>query len=199
MKIAEPAFLRDRDKRWLAIWLTGILVLTLWDLAFLNRPAFKQVAAGFANTLLIAAMVIVFSLLLGWAFTICLEYLQKGKGHSLYLLLTFLMNLVRSVPQIVGILIGYVIVSVTVESGAISGKGIVFLLLSWIMSVFIFGELVDLMRERIAHYRKLDFWNAMLVCGISKFRVINFDILWKNSRVHIKIPAGCLLIGIGHL
>jgi ABC-type microcin C transport system permease subunit YejE len=53
------------------------------------------------------------------------------------------------------------------------------------MSLFIFIELVDLMRERIAYYQKLDFYHAMLVCGISESRIINFDILWKNSRIHI--------------
>jgi hypothetical protein len=33
---------------------------------------------------------------------------------------------------------------------------------------------------------KLDFYSAMRVCGIPDRRIINFDILWKNSRLHIQ-------------
>jgi CRISPR/Cas system-associated protein Cas10 (large subunit of type III CRISPR-Cas system) len=32
------------------------------------------------------------------------------------------------------------------------------------MSLFIIAEVVDLMRERIEHFKKLDFYNAMRVC-----------------------------------
>ena len=53
------------------------------------------------------------------------------------------------------------------------------------MSGFIMLEVVDLLRDRINHYTKLDFFNALLVCGVSQWRIINFDILWKNSRIHI--------------
>ena len=54
-----------------------------------------------------------------------------------------------------------------------------------VISLFIFNEVIDLIRERINHFKKLDFYNAMKVCGISENRIINFDILWKNSRIHI--------------
>jgi ABC-type dipeptide/oligopeptide/nickel transport system permease subunit len=53
------------------------------------------------------------------------------------------------------------------------------------MSLFIMPEVADLMRDRIEHFKKLDFYSAMRVCGIPERRILNFDILWKNSRLHI--------------
>ena len=67
----------------------------------------------------------------------------------------------------------------------LTSNAVIFPLMAAIMSLFIFLEMVDLMGERIAHFRKLDFYSAMLVCGIPEGRIVNFDILWKNSRTHI--------------
>jgi ABC-type dipeptide/oligopeptide/nickel transport system permease subunit len=39
--------------------------------------------------------------------------------------------------------------------------------------------------ERILHYRKSDFFHAMLCCGIKESRIINVEILWKNSLSHV--------------
>ena len=117
--------------------------------------------------------------------TLWLNSLKSRKNQTGYLFVTFLLNLIRSIPQIVGVLFGYVFVSHLIEKGILHSKIVVFPALACIMSVFIFLELVDLMRERIDHYKKLDFYNAMLVCGIPESRIINFDILWKNSRIHI--------------
>ncbi len=179
------AFRKRRDIRWLGIWLGGIAALAVWDTLFLNKPALKRVAVGFANTLTIALLVIVFTLVLGWVVTLVLHYLERGPRRAVYMVVRFVLDLIRSVPQVVGILLGYVAVSMLRQSGRIGSDAAVFVLLALIMSVFIFLELVDLMRERIAHYRKLDFYNAMRVCGIPDRRIINFDILWKNSRIHI--------------
>jgi ABC-type dipeptide/oligopeptide/nickel transport system permease subunit len=129
--------------------------------------------------------VAVFTLVLAWGVTLALHFLEAQKTKALYLLLTFLLNLIRSIPQIVGILFGYVGVSVLVQAGVLRNAVVIFPLLAFCVSLFVFIEFVDLMRERIAHYQKLDFYNAMRVCGISEGRVINFDILWKNSRIHI--------------
>jgi ABC-type microcin C transport system permease subunit YejE len=54
-----------------------------------------------------------------------------------------------------------------------------------VISVFVFLEVVDLIRERIAYYHTLDFFHAMLCCGIKEGRIINREILWKNSRAHL--------------
>ncbi len=177
--------LRNKDSRWLGIWLLGILAVGVWDNLFLNKPALRQVAAGFVNTFSIALLVVIFTLLLAWGVTLALHFLDAGKNKTPYLLLTFLLNLIRSIPQIVGILFGYVAVSMLVQGEFLRSEAVIFPLLAFCISLFVFIEFVDLMRERIAHYQKLDFYNAMRVCGIPEGRVINFDILWKNSRIHI--------------
>lgn len=175
----------SKDIQWLLIWTGAIAVLGIWDIIFLNKPAFKQVCAGFANTFLVATMVIVFSLAMGWAVTMILHFLDMRKQRAPYLLITFFLNLIRSVPQIVGVLFGYVFIAMLIEKEILRSDLPAFVLMAFTMSLFIFGEVVDLMRERIEHYRRLDFYNALQVCGVSENRIVNFDILWKNSRVHI--------------
>jgi len=175
----------QKDKLWLIIWLSTTAILGLWNFLFLNRPALKQVTNGFLNTASVAILVVIFSLLLGFFITLILVRLESSKYHLPYYAITFILNLIRSIPQIVGILFGYVWITYLISTNALSGSWTIISLIALIMSVFIFLEIVDLMRERIDHYKKVDFYNAMRVCGISETRIINFDILWKNSRVHI--------------
>jgi ABC-type amino acid transport system permease subunit len=176
--------MKNKDIRWLMIWCGAILLVTVWDVLFLNKPALKLVVQGFFNTFTIAALVIVITLVLGWLSTVALQFLQS-RNRVGYLLLSFALNLTRSVPQVVGILFGYIGVGLLLQTGTIRSPILVFVLLALCMSVFIFTEMVDCMRERIEHFQKLDFYNAMRVCGISERRIINFNILWKNSRIHI--------------
>jgi ABC-type amino acid transport system permease subunit len=174
-----------KDLRWTITWLATTAALGIWDILFLNKPALKLVVAGFFNTVVIAALVIVFTLALGWCAAMGLHYSRKSKNKTGFLLLNFMFNLIRSVPQVVGVLFGYIGVGMLIRQGAIHSGAAIFPLLALCMSVFIFLELTDCMRERIEHYQKLDFYNAMRVCGISEHRIINFNILWKNSRIHI--------------
>jgi ABC-type dipeptide/oligopeptide/nickel transport system permease subunit len=176
---------QQKDKLWTGIWILVTLLVVIWDILFLNKPAFKKVITGFKNTFVISLLVITFTLLFGWVTTLLLNSLQKRRSKIGYLMVTFLLNLIRSIPQIVGILFGYIVISFLISKDIVRSNCIIFPLMAGIMSLFIFLELVDLMRERIEHFKKLDFYNAMLVCGISEGRIINFDILWKNSRIHI--------------
>jgi ABC-type dipeptide/oligopeptide/nickel transport system permease subunit len=57
--------------------------------------------------------------------------------------------------------------------------------MAFCMSIFIFNEVADLITERISYYRRLDFFDAMRVCGISEWTIINSDIILKNSHLHI--------------
>ena len=177
--------LKNKDFRWGLIWLVTTAVIGVWDVLFLNKPALKQVVAGFFNTFVIALLVIIATLVMGWIATLLLHYLQRGRHKTGYLLVNFLFNLVRSVPQVVGVLLGYIGIGICIQKGIIHSGLAVFVLLALCMGLFIFLELVDCMKERIDHYQKLDFYNAMRVCGISERRIINFNILWKNSRIHI--------------
>jgi ABC-type dipeptide/oligopeptide/nickel transport system permease subunit len=171
--------------RWTLAWLATIAALGIWDILFLNKPALKLVVTGFFTTVFIACLVIVFTLLLGWCAAMAIHYSQKSKNKIGFLLINFIFNLIRSIPQVVGVLFGYIGVGILIRQGVIHSYLTIYPLLALCMSAFIFLELADCMRERIEHYQKLDFYNAMRVCGISEHRIINFNILWKNSRIHI--------------
>jgi ABC-type dipeptide/oligopeptide/nickel transport system permease subunit len=177
---------RHKDTRWLLIWIVVSMAIWSWDLMFLNRPALVKVANGFANTVVVAFLVVAFTLVLGWFATLLLHSLKQRSNQALYLLATFFLNLIRSVPQIVGILFAYIGITMLVQGSIVTSKTLVFIIMAFSISVFIFLELVDLMRDRIDHFMKLDFYSAMRVCGIPDRRIVNFDILWKNSRLHIQ-------------
>ena len=178
-------YIKSKDTRWLSIWVLSVMAVWIWDIIFLNKPALLKVFTGFFNTFIIALLVVAFTLALGWAVTLLLHSLQSRAHRTPYLAVSFLLNLIRSIPQIIGVLFAYVGITLLVQSSIITSKLSVFIVMSLCISVFIFLELVNLMRERIDHFIKLDFFSAMRVCGIPERRVINFDILWKNSRLHI--------------
>jgi hypothetical protein len=175
----------NKDSRWLIAWAAVSLFILVWDTLYLNKPALHKVLFGFFNTFFIALLVVFFTLCMGWSLTILMHRLKLSANRAPYLMVTFLLNLVRSIPQIVGVLFGYIAISALVQQEIISSKTLVFFIMALCMSIFIFLELFDLMGERIEHFKKLDFYSAMRVCGISENRVVNFDILWKNSRLHI--------------
>lgn len=176
---------KTKDKFWLTLWLTSIIGLGIWDILFLNKPALRKIAAGFVNTLSIALLVVLCTLLFGWILSLVLHYLSNRQNRSWYIILTFILNVFRSVPQIVGVLFIYIGIAAIITTGTITSNLLLFPLMALGMSLFIVNELIDLMRERIEYFQKLDFYNAMRVCGIAESRIINFDILWKNSRIHI--------------
>ena len=175
----------SRDRQWLLFWVISIVAVGIWDLLFLNRPAFRRVIDGFINTFTIALLVVIFTLAMSWIITLVIQRLRRTHNSIGLYITTFLLNLIRSIPQIVGILFGYIAIAALVTAGYLPGKISIFLLMAFCMSCFIIPEVIDLLRERIEHFSKLDFFNALLVCGVSEWRIINFDILWKNSRIHI--------------
>jgi ABC-type dipeptide/oligopeptide/nickel transport system permease subunit len=114
-----------------------------------------------------------------------LHYTDRKSLRYIHLSVTFLLNIVRSIPQIIGILLGYIIMTGYIEQGSIRSSSTILLLMSFIISLFVFNEIVDMLRERIAYYRSLDYYNAMLVCGIKESRIINHEIILKNSLAHL--------------
>lgn len=174
-----------KDLIWLLIWVTIVALIGMWDYRFLNRPAFQRIINGSCNTFAIALMVVLFTVSLAWGITLLTHALERRGSKSGIIILTFFLNLIRSIPQVIGILFGYIGIAYLVNTGSITGSFTIFLLMALCMSIFIVLEVVDLLRERIDHFTKLDFFNALRVCGVAEWRIINFDILWKNSRVHI--------------
>ena len=175
----------QKDKFWFSICL-GILGLTfIWNTLFLNKPALRLVIEGSLNTLYISVLVVIFSFILGWIIGLFVVRFESSQFQLPYFLLTFILNLLRSIPQIIGILLGYVGITYLITANILTNSWLIMTTMALAISLFIFNEVIDLIRERINHFKKLDFYNAMKVCGISENRIINFDILWKNSRIHI--------------
>ena len=176
---------RGKDTRWLLVWCTGTALLVLWDAVFLNQPAFLQLQTAFLNTLAASVCVVLFALLMGWAVGTGSYFLARAGNRGPHLLLTFFLNMIRSVPQIVGILIGYVILTLLIREELLQSRAYELLSMALVISVFVFLEVADLIRERIEYYQKLDFFQAMLCCGIRESRIVNIEILWKNSATHL--------------
>jgi ABC-type methionine transport system permease subunit len=174
-----------KDVAWFFVWLTGIGLLCVWLFLFLNAPSRALVIAGFANTIFICSLVIVFSLFLGWGTALILHYLNTHGKRPFYLIFTFILNLIRSIPQIIGILFGYVFITTLIVNGHLLNTFYISIFMAFYMSIFIFNEIADLITERIGYYRRLDFFDAMRVCGISEWKIINSDIILKNSHLHI--------------
>lgn len=173
-----------KHKLWVIIWITGLTGLTMWNSLYLNAPSFALVRTAFSNTLLAGALVVILAVGLGWAIGVALYFLETRR-RPIYLAVVFGLNVLRSVPQIVGILIGYVFLTLLIEQEILRSQASQLVWMSCMISLFVFHEVVDLVRERIAYYNKLDFFPAMLCCGITESRIINREIIWKNSRAHL--------------
>ena len=185
MKTFKVAKTRRKDFLWLVCWLAGMGVLWIWDLFFLNAPALHQVQTGFLNTFVISCLVIIFSISAAWLTVNSIHYLKTLRFKFIFHIVNFILNLIRSVPQIIGILFGYVLLTVLMQREIITGTFMQLCAMAAVLSMFTFLELHDMLLERIDHFQKLDFCNAMRVCGISEFRIINHEILFSNSRAHI--------------
>jgi hypothetical protein len=177
-------FYNRKDRLWLSIWLGGLLLIWLWNIFFLNKPALLQLETGFINTMIIALLVIFFAAALGWGITL-LDYWLALNFHRLQLILAFFINLIRSVPQIVGILMGYVILTLFIQTGILTSQLYILMAMAIVIALFVFLEIYDLLWERIGHFRRLDFFDAMRVCGISERYIINREIIWRSSLVHL--------------
>jgi ABC-type methionine transport system permease subunit len=173
------------DTRWGLIWAAGIGLLFVWNGFFLNTPSFHRLQTAFLNSLLGGCVVVILTLGLGWVTGVSLYFLES-KGHrSIYLTFSFLLNLLRSVPQIVGVLVGYIVLIVVLERSGISAPWLHLAWMSVITALVLFQEMSDVIRERIDYYSKLDFMPAMLCCGISERRIVNIEILLKNCGAHL--------------
>ncbi|MBI5471272.1 MAG: hypothetical protein HY961_02900 [Ignavibacteriae bacterium] len=174
-----------RDLLWLLVWIGGLIIVGAWDFAFLNQPALARLSRAVLNTLFVGTFVVCVSCLMGWLSGITLHALSEARNTFLYYVLTFLFNLIRSIPQIVGVLIGYVVLTLLIRADVLRSELSQLIWMGSVISVFVFLEISDLVRERIQHFKNLDFVDAMLCCGIKESRIVNVDILFKNSRAHL--------------
>ncbi len=185
MALQAPANKFPRDTLWLVIWLTGLAALWIWNTLFLNDAAFAMLRTASLNTLLVGLSVVLLAFVLGWIGGVGVHLLQESRFKGGYYLATFFFNIIRSVPQIIGVLVGYVVLTILIKEDVLRSSPSQLLWMAGAIAVMLFLEVADLIRERIRWYQQLDFYDAMLVCGISEGRIINTEILWKNSRAHL--------------
>jgi hypothetical protein len=174
-----------KDILWLLLWIGGLIAVGVWLVLFLNEPARLRVQTAFLNTMLGAVIVVAAALLLGWGTAMALLTFERNGTRFPYLTTTFALNLLRSVPQMVGMLVGYAVVTALILRGTLPSPFVQILFTSLVTSLFVFQEVVDLIRERVGHFERLDFVNALLVCGVPPRVIINREILLKNSLSHL--------------
>ncbi len=170
---------------WALFYLFGLLLLWGWDLLFLNRPERKQLEIAFGHSVFVAGVAMVLTFALAWGVVNLLHWFEENEWQLAENFLNSLLNIIRSIPQIIGVLIGYVWITRLMESDRLQKPVSVMILMAVFLSLFIFLEVVDLMQERIRFFKQRDFYNAMRVCAIPTWRIINYDILWKNSLPHL--------------
>jgi len=174
-----------KDLLWMMIWIAGLGMLWIWDALFLNAPAFARLQTAFLNSLFTGAMVVLFSLALGWFVGVSLHLLENSKSKVGFAVISFITDILRSIPQIIAVLIGYIILTVLLYQGIIRSSFVQLVWIAGTIAVAVFLEVADTIRHRIDYFRTLDFVDAMLCCGIKERRIINIEILWKNSRSHL--------------
>ena len=157
---------KKKDQLWIAIWILVLLFVFTWNAMFLNTPAFNKLITAFINSVTGGIIVVILSAGLGWAATMGSISTTGSNNKIVNIIVGFLLNFVRSIPQIIGILIGYIILTWMLIDETITSHTMQIIWMSLFISLFVFLEITDLLTERINHYRKTDFYNAMLACGM---------------------------------
>jgi ABC-type dipeptide/oligopeptide/nickel transport system permease subunit len=183
---------RDDARLWALLWLGGMGLLLVWNAVFLNAPAMRRVQEACVNSAFGGLLAVAFSLAAGWGVGLALHFSQARRSTVLYAVVAFAVNIVRSVPQILGILLGYAVLTALMASDTLRSAGAQSAAASLVIGLWLVPEVADLVRGRIDHFRRSDFYDAMLCCGVSEARIINRDILWKNSRAHLLHKAVAL-------
>ncbi|MBX7153303.1 hypothetical protein K1X84_16875, partial [bacterium] len=174
---------RKSENVWLLGWLTGVVVVWTWDYFFLNTPALRQIESAFLNTGIVSLLAVFLALTWSWPMAIILHFIKTYR--SIYIATSFFLNIIRSVPQIIGVLIGYTVLTFLIEREILESFNIKLFSMAVVISLFIFLELFDSLQERIRWFQRSDFYPAMLVSGVRESRIVQYDILWKNSRSQI--------------
>jgi hypothetical protein len=174
-----------KDILWALLWAGGLFLVGVWLVLFLNEPARERIQTAFFNTMLGGLVAVVSALLLGWGTAHCLLAFERGGKRTAYMAATFVLNLLRSIPQMIGMLVGYAVITTLILRGTLPSPLVQIVFTSLITSLFVFQEVVDLILERVRHYEQLEFVNALLVCGVPPRVIINEEILLKNSLAHV--------------
>ncbi len=171
----------EQDKLWLFIFITGLLILLIWDLFFLNSPALKALIISTINTFFMALLTVVFSFFSAWGIVLLKHFFLRRNLTVAAYALDLALDFLESIPQVIWVLLAYFFAIIIVN---LSGFSLI-LFLIFIISFAFLNEVVEEMENRISHFQKSDFYNAMLVLGIDENKIINREILWSNSLAYL--------------
>jgi hypothetical protein len=178
--------LRQRkDMRWLMLWFAGMIVVWIWDALFLDPLSFELLQVAIFNTFFGAVAAVVVALALGWGTALVLYFLESSTWKVFFLPVLFLLNLLRSIPQIIGMLVGYMLLGFWMANGMMQHGMEQTIWMACVIGVLCSLEIIDLIGERIAFFKRSDYFHAMQCCGMKESRIINVEILWKSSSAHI--------------
>lgn len=178
------SYLRRRpDIRWLMVWITGVSMILGWNALFLNEPDMRILTEAFFQTLMISIASVIVAVAAAWSWTNLSEWAVRRKHRLTGLCLITLYEVLRSAPQIIGLLIGYAMLTLFIQSEIIRQTLPIMAVMAFTLGLVTAYEFIELFRERIGYFKQKDFYPAMRVCGVSEARIINRDILWYNGRV----------------
>ncbi len=181
LKTTTHKIYSSKEKLWSIIFVSFFLLLLVWNFIFLNNTALNKWLIATANTYLLASSATLLAFLFAKIFVdLNLRiFISQNKAASVAnrLFLDFL----RSIPQVIFLLGGYAIMIFY-----FSGFSLInFIWLSFVISLVFLNDAYDEMQNRINFYRQTDFFNASLVAGIPLGKIVNRDILWRNSQPYL--------------
>ncbi|HVN47183.1 MAG TPA: hypothetical protein VMU30_00015 [Bacteroidota bacterium] len=174
-----------KEVRWLSFWLAGMTALWAWDALFLDPLSYELLQAAILNTFCGAIVAVAAALAAGWGTALVLYFFENGPRTYFFLPVLFIVNLLRSIPQIIGLLIGYMLLNFFMENGLMQFGAEQIFWMACVIGIMCSPEIIDLIGERIAYFKQSDYFHAMQCCGMKERRIINVEILWKSSSAHL--------------
>ncbi|NUQ80968.1 MAG: hypothetical protein HUU10_05085 [Bacteroidetes bacterium] len=178
-------WMTHRDRRWFLIWITGLLILLAWNLLFLNRPAMLRVWSGFGNTLMITVVSLCTATLLSVSFSLIMTLTRWNHHRWIFTMLDLILGTLRSVPQIIGLLLGFIILTLLIQADWLTSPTLILTGMGLTVGLVMFHEFTDMLNDRIAAFEQTDFVHASRVAGVPDRVLILIEIWWRNSRPHL--------------
>ncbi len=172
---------KAKDKLWVVIFLVGFFVIFAWNYFFLNEDAFNKWIEAIFYTYSLAGVTVLISFLFGWGLALFKELAESRGNSAAVLFVNLFLDFLKTAPQIIVLLFGYTVMIFYLRNA----PALSFVWLAFVLSLAFLNDVFDEMSNRIAVFRKSDFYNAMLISGIKESRIINRDILLLNSSAHL--------------
>ncbi len=177
------------------LWIAGIAVTLVWNRFFLIRSDFILIETALVQSMMTSVLAVVLAAGMAWIWINLEEWARRNNINRFRTLMDVVYDVQKSAPQVIGLLIGYSLLTVLIRTETLRNT---FWMMAWMSSCLALvtaAEFAELFRERIGFFRQKDFFPAMRVCGLSEFRIINRDILWYNSRAFL-LQKGVSLFGV---